>query len=86
MNPAVQSVDDIRTWLLGKLREELDVDTPLDSACPLADYGLNSISAIGVTADLEDLLGVELDPTMFFDYPTIDELARFLKDELPDTP
>lgn len=84
MSTVARSVDEIRSWLLAKLGDELHADAPLDSACPLADYGLESRSAIGVTADLEDWLGVELDPTMFFDYPTIDELARFLKDELED--
>ena len=84
MSPGVRSVEEIRAWLLDKLRRELHADGPLDGSCPLADYGLESRSAIGVTADLEDWLGVELDPTMFFDYPTIDELARFLKDELDD--
>jgi acyl carrier protein len=76
---------DIRTWLLGKLRQELDSGEVLDPTRPLADYGLDSMSAISVTADLEDWLEVELDPTMFFDNPTIDELARFLEDELTDS-
>lgn len=84
MTTVARSADEIRSWLLDKLAHELHAEAPLDSACPLADYGLESRSAIGVTADLEDWLGVELDPTMFFDYPTIDELARFLKDELED--
>jgi acyl carrier protein len=81
---ATRSREEIRVWLVGKLSEVLHPDVPLDPARPLADFGLESRSVLGVTADLEDWLGVELDPTMFFDYPTIDELAAFLEDELED--
>jgi len=79
------TTDSIRAWLLARLRERLGAKTPLDADRPLADYGLDSLAAIAITADLEDWLEVELEPTMFFDYPSIDELARFLKDELEST-
>ena len=85
MSSPAPTTDRIRAWLLARLRERLGVETPLDADRPLADYGLDSLAAIAITADLEDWLEVELEPTMFFDYPSIDELARFLKDELEST-
>ncbi len=34
-----------------------------------------------MTGDLEDWLGCELDPTLLYDYPTIDALAWHLAEE-----
>ena len=73
---------EIRRWLLAKLQEELESATPVDARRPLTDYGLESQVAIGVTGDLEDWLDLELDPTIFFDYPSIEELADHLDEEL----
>ena len=87
MTPADSSSpsrEEIRSWLSEKLQQELGRDAPVETSRPLADYGLESRIAIGVAGDLEDWLGMELDPTMFFDHPSIDQLARFLHDELHD--
>lgn len=44
----------------------------------LAEYGLDSIAALTIAGDLEDELGVELPPTLLWDYPSIDDLAGYL--------
>ncbi|WP_434652365.1 acyl carrier protein [Pseudomonas sp. R3-56] len=44
----------------------------------LAEYGLDSIAALTIAGDLEDELGVELPPTLLWDYPSIDDLAHYL--------
>lgn len=44
----------------------------------LAEYGLDSIAALTIAGDLEDELGVELPPTLLWDYPSIDDLANYL--------
>ncbi len=71
----------IRAWLVDKLREELDGDDTLELDRPLAELGLESRVAVGITGELEDWLDIELDPTIFFDNPTIEALATFLADE-----
>lgn len=81
-NERTASVAEIRRWLLERLRSELDAETEIDPGRALADYGLQSVIAIQVTGELEDRLGLELDPTIFFDYPTVDQLATFLEEEL----
>lgn len=72
---------EIRDWLRQAVQRELDVGTTLEDDRPLADYGVESVTVIGLTGDLEDWLGLELDPTMFFDHPTLDALAAYLAGE-----
>ncbi|MEL6606584.1 MAG: acyl carrier protein, partial [Cyanobacteria bacterium J06614_10] len=40
--------------------------------------GLDSSAAIGLTGDLEDWLGQSVDPTLLYDYPTVDALVAYL--------
>ncbi|MBT0566972.1 thioester reductase domain-containing protein [Williamsia sp. CHRR-6] len=47
----------------------------IDPAAPFADYGLDSVYALSVAADVEDRLGIALDPTLMWDYPTLDSLS-----------
>lgn len=78
----MKNKDDIRTWLAKRLAEELRRPADkLDPQKPFAEYGIDSASAIGVVADLEDYLGRPLDPNLFYTNPTIHDLADFLADE-----
>ncbi|MEO1374971.1 MAG: acyl carrier protein [Cyanobacteria bacterium J06635_10] len=54
---------------------EIDVTIPFDR------YGLDSSAAVSMTGDLEDWLGYELDPTLIYDYPTIEALVEHLSSE-----
>ncbi len=51
---------------------EIGVDTPL------AEYGLDSVAAVSLCADIEDELRVSVEPTIAWDYPTIAGMAAFL--------
>ena len=46
-------------------------DLPLD-----AEYGLESMDALSLGAELEDWLGVELEINFFFEHRTIAELVK----------
>jgi 8-amino-7-oxononanoate synthase len=45
---------------------------------PLRGYGLDSLAAVTITADLEDWLGESVDPALILEHPTIDAISRFL--------
>lgn len=86
--PAVpqHSVDALRAWLAEAVAPH--VRTPpdgLDPALPLAEYGLDSVSALAVAAEIEDHLGVELDDNALWEHPSIGELAAHLAGELART-
>lgn len=52
----------------------------VDVERPFSHYELDSISTVEMTADIEDWLGVRLEPTLIWDYPTIARLATHLSD------
>ena len=69
----------IQSWLVDKIAEVVDLmPQEIDPAMPYSEYGLDSVSAVLVSADLEDWLGVEISPTMTWDFPTIDALSGHL--------
>lgn len=49
---------------------------------PLSRYGLDSASAVDVTGAIEEWAGMELDPVLVFEYPTIQGLAAYLSEAL----
>ena len=73
------SKEEIQTWLVSYLSELLEIEpSEVDVAIPFDRYGLDSSAAVGMTGDLEEWLGSELDPTLMYDYPTIEALAEHL--------
>ncbi|EMD25376.1 type I polyketide synthase [Amycolatopsis azurea] len=69
----------LRSWLLDTVAEHTGVEAArLEADRPLSDYGLSSRQAVGIAADLEDLLGTPLPATLLWESPTIDHLARSL--------
>lgn len=78
--------DEIQAWLIAQIAERLEVNPrDIDSRVPFAHYGMDSVQAVSLTADLETWLGRDLSPTLAYDYPTIDALARYLSGEAPIT-
>jgi acyl carrier protein len=69
----------LQQWLIAHIASlaHLDEDE-IDVTLPFSHYALDSVATVGMTADLEDLLGIELPPTLIWDYPTIASLARHL--------
>ncbi len=69
----------IQDWLVAYLARELKV-TPeeMDVTAPFDRYGLSSVTAVLMIGNLEDWLGAKIDPTLPYDYPTIETLAEHL--------
>jgi len=73
----------IEYWLIDKLANLLGIDTEeIDLEKSIFAYGLDSSVALSMTGELENLLNLELDPTLFWEYPKISELAEYLADQL----
>jgi 8-amino-7-oxononanoate synthase len=49
---------------------------------PLAEYGLDSVHAVGLSGDLEELLGIDIEPTLAWDFPTIREISHYLSQQM----
>ncbi len=48
------------------------------------ELGADSMMAIGLIRELEEVLDIELYPTLLFEYPTINELTAYLQTQLPE--
>ena len=72
----------IQDWLVAQLSRVLDVEPQdIDVREPFTSYGLTSLDAVGLSGELEEWLGRSLSPTLAYDYPTIETLARHLAGE-----
>ncbi|MGB3495630.1 MAG: hybrid fatty acyl-AMP ligase/type I polyketide synthase, partial [Elainellaceae cyanobacterium] len=76
-----QSVLAIQSWLVTQVATNLGISpSSIDPQEPFARYGLDSVTAIRLSGDLEEWLGRSLSPTLVYDYPTIAALAAYLGD------
>jgi acyl carrier protein len=75
----LSQVDKIQTWLINYLSKLLEIEPSKISLTTSFDrYGLDSSATIGLTSDLGDWLGRDIDPGITYDYPTIESLAQHL--------
>jgi acyl carrier protein len=73
----VVTLQELQTWLAANLARRLNLDpAEIDVKAPFAQYGMDSQTGAGLQGDLERWLGVELSPTLVWDYPSIEEVAR----------
>ncbi|WP_248277637.1 non-ribosomal peptide synthetase/type I polyketide synthase [Brasilonema sp. UFV-L1] len=80
--PKSKNVEAIKAWLVAKIAEHLQVSpVEIDIRQALAQYGLNSLAAVRISGELQEWLGREFSPTLLYDYPTLEGLARHLVDE-----
>ena len=74
---------EVLNWLTLRFADWLEVAAhELDSQRPISSYGLDSISAVTLSVQLEDELGVELDSSVLWDRPTLESLAEHLAEKL----
>lgn len=80
MNVALApSFDDLQTFLLDRLAATLGVSADeLDAGEPFTSYGLDSMAAVTLAAELESLVGRKLPSTLLWDHPTVNDLAQHL--------
>lgn len=75
----MKSHEEIQEWLKKRIAEEIKASPdaiPIDE--PFTNFGLDSIMFVTLVTDLEDWLSVSLDPTIFWEYPSIEVLAEWL--------
>jgi acyl carrier protein len=77
--PPCRAADEIVDWLVRYLATLLECEeSGIAVDVPFNRFGMDSSAAVGMTGDLEEWLGFDLDPTLPYDYPTIETLARHL--------
>jgi acyl carrier protein len=69
----------IRSWLVERLAGHFEIaPEEIDVRETFSNYGLDSRTAVGLSGELERWLGRSLSPTLVWDYPTIELVARHL--------
>jgi acyl-CoA synthetase (AMP-forming)/AMP-acid ligase II/acyl carrier protein len=73
------SIEAIESFLCRRLASQLGVSADsLDSRTPFQELGLDSAGALTILGELEGWVGRPLSPTLFWNYPTIADLAAHL--------
>jgi acyl carrier protein len=73
------SESQIRDWCMSYIKQ--NVDQPASELSPdntFAEMGLDSATSVYFVVELEEWLGLELDPEIVGEYPTIGGLAHYL--------
>ena len=72
----------VESWLLTWMIERAAIPPDeVDRDKPFAEYGLDSLTAVELSQQLEDWLGVEVVPTVAWNYPTPSTLSKYLARE-----
>lgn len=67
----------IITWIKGYVSRLLGVGQhEIETDVPFERYGLDSTAAAGLSGDLGELLGINLQENIVFHFPTIETLAE----------
>jgi acyl carrier protein len=77
---------EFRHWLIERLATHLKREpAEIDADTPLADYGLDSLYALALVDDIENHLGIGIDATIMWDYPSVSALTSALASQITTT-
>ncbi|MCF4966672.1 MULTISPECIES: acyl carrier protein [Nostocales] len=69
----------ISQWIKAYLADILEVESDeIDENYEFERFGLNSSAAVSLVGDLEEWLGFELSPALFFEFNTIAQVSAHL--------
>jgi acyl-CoA synthetase (AMP-forming)/AMP-acid ligase II/alkylation response protein AidB-like acyl-CoA dehydrogenase/acyl carrier protein len=87
MPRADSSARSLRSWAITWLAERLRVDeSRIDPQRSFSDHGVDSLAAVEFAKALADRVGVSLDETLLWNFPTIDSLLAYLEKPQPAQP
>jgi acyl carrier protein len=83
----VLTLDSVRQHSLLFLAKTLDTDAgKIDPDADFDRLGLDSVMAVALILELEEWSGRELEPSLLFEYPTINELAKYITTSASEQP
>jgi len=84
-SPQRRSLADIESWLRERIAFYLDQPVEsIETDVPLTDYGMNSIYAVSLLADIEDEFSVEFESVPTWSHPAISHIAKYLDNMLAE--
>ncbi len=85
--PRVRSVTraEIENWLIERIAVRLRLPAgQVHVTTPFIEFGMGSVDAVEIAAELECWLGRRISPTAIYNYPNIAALAQWLASPLPE--
>jgi acyl carrier protein len=82
MKSVIINEEILSSWFREKLSEETGVresDIRLDAS--VESFSLDSLSLVTLSHDLETLIDRSLDPTVFWQFPTVNDLIKWLLEQ-----
>ena len=78
----MRTIEAVREWLVEKISRSAGIlPEEVDDVQPFRRYGFDSARVVAMVGDLSAWLGRPLPPTLFWDYPTVEAVARHLGEE-----
>jgi acyl carrier protein len=75
----MRTSEEIREWLVARVAKLSGMDASrIQTGEALQTYGVTSVRLIEMSGELEEWLGVTVDPAIFWEHPTIDGMAAHL--------
>ena len=73
----------VQDWLVDRVADYTErAPHQVDPTIPLAELGMDSVSAVALCGEIEDRWMLDIDPTLVFEYPTIAAIATYLTAEI----
>jgi acyl carrier protein len=83
METTLPTYDTLVDWLISRIAAYLNTDPDtIETDVVFGDYGVDSVFALNLCTDLEHEFGILAQPTITWDYPTIDAIAGHLTEDL----
>ncbi|MCU0872918.1 MAG: AMP-binding protein, partial [Pirellulaceae bacterium] len=79
LGPRTVTAEEIETWLTNRIAARLQLPpAQVRVSTPFREFGMGSLDAAGIAADLEHWLRRRLSPVAIYNHPSIAALARWL--------
>lgn len=80
------SDESLRTWLVDTVAGYLALPpSQIGTEVKLRSLGLDSVHAMGLCVDIEERWGILVEPTLAWDFPTIDSIVEYLGEQIDQT-
>jgi acyl carrier protein len=72
--------DELRSWIVRYVAAVLDLDPDaIETDKAITDYGFDSAESVIMSGVMEEEFSIEVDPTVFFENPTIEGIVEALQ-------
>ena len=79
------TVEAVENWMIERIAAKLHLSTnQIHVTTPFLEFGMGSVDAVEIAAELEQWLGRRMSPTAIYNHPNIASLAQWLANPPPD--